>query len=168
VAEWRDEGAAEEMARVQGIVTTIRTLRAESNVKPSERLKAVIEGAGEGLRHAFERQDEYIRLLAGLESLGFEDVVSRDQGTVTRVFEGVRVHVRLPAFDVKAEIEKVRRQLDGKLKEIEALERKLSNDSFVERAPGTVVAEARERRHSLGMQRDGLEATLRELEDDRR
>jgi valyl-tRNA synthetase len=163
VEAWRDEAAADEMNLVQAVTTTIRTARAERGIKPSLKVGATIEGADERQRQILGRDGEYVQLLAGLEAFEFADTITRAPNIVTRIVEGMRVHVEVPGFDVGEEREKVRRQLLQRQKEIAALEQKLSNASFVQKAPASVVEDVRNKKASLGVQLEKLETTLREL-----
>jgi len=158
-----DERVTAVMDLLQGVITTIRTARAERSVKPSARIRAAIEGAAAADRAALEQHGEYVRLLAGLESLGFAGGVPRSPDMVTRVFRDMRIHIELPETDHTAEVEKLRKKLADKERELASIEKKLASESFVSRAPAQVVEETRARRRSLILEREKLEHTLREL-----
>jgi valyl-tRNA synthetase len=49
------------------------------------------------------------------------------------------------------------------VKQIESIDQKLSNESFVAKAPAPVVEGARKRRQELTVERQKVEDTLREL-----
>ena len=162
-ADWEDEDAARELELLQGIVTTIRTARAERNVKRSAKIGAMVEGASGEEQRVLNEQSAAIATLAGLDAFECAGAAPRGADTVTRVFGSMRVHIRMPHGDPGAEVEKLRKKLADIDRELASIERKLASESFVARAPQEVVEDARARRESLASQRGRLEATLQEL-----
>jgi valyl-tRNA synthetase len=161
-----DESVVAEIDLLQGIVTTIRTARAERTVKPSERISATIEGAGADQVRILSEQKGYVLALAGLSSLALGDAASAPaEGTeiVTRVYNDLRVHIRMPQADRGAELDKLRKKVAEIEREIAGIDGKLANESFVSRAPAKVVDDARARRQALDVQLQKLQHTLREM-----
>jgi len=145
------------------VVTTIRTARAERTVKPSVRIGAALEGARPEQRQALEAQKPYILTLAGLTTFDFVSAAPGGEDVVTRVFGDLRVHILMPHTDRSAEIEKLRKQLGDKVREVGNLDQKLGNQSFVAKAPAHVVEGAKAQRERLLLERRKIEETLREL-----
>ncbi|MDA1092799.1 MAG: valine--tRNA ligase [Acidobacteria bacterium] len=163
-AGWRDDAAVVTLELVQEVTTTIRTVRAELGVPPSQKLTLLIEGASGAHRQELESHAEYVRRLARLESFSFADAVEQDAGTVRRVVGDMRLHLPLAGVvDQSAERSRVERELDKLGKQLASLNAKLSNPQFRERAAPEVVAEAvaqQEKAHSRLQQ---LEQILAEL-----
>jgi valyl-tRNA synthetase len=153
----------EEIALMQGVVTTIRTARAERTVKPSVRVGASLEGAGPGQQRILEAQKPYILALAGLSGFDFVASAPGGEDVVTRVFGDLRVHILMPHTDRSAEIDKLRKQLGDKVREMGNIDQKLANESFVSKAPAHVVEGARAQREKLMLEQRKIEETLREL-----
>jgi valyl-tRNA synthetase len=167
-ADWADGDAARELELVQGIVTTIRTARAERNVKRSAKVGVIVEGATSEEERVLTEQSASIATLAGLDAFECAGAAPGGADTVTRIFGSIRVHIRMPHGDRGAEVEKLRKKLADIERELASIERKLASESFVARAPHEVVEATRVRRESLTSQREKLEATLEELgEQDR-
>jgi len=162
-ADWVDDASEGDIALVQGVVTTIRTARAERTVKPSVRIGAALEGARPEQRQALEAQKPYILTLAGLTTFDFVSTAPGGEDVVTRVFGDLRVHILMPHTDRSAEIEKLRKQLGDKVREVGNLDQKLGNQSFVAKAPAHVVEGAKAQRERLLLERRKIEETLREL-----
>jgi valyl-tRNA synthetase len=165
-ADWADEGAVGEIELVQGVVTTIRTARAERTVKPSEKICATIEGATPEQARVLDEQKGYIIALAGLTSLVLgAGTPAAAPGTeiVTRVFEHLRVHIQMPQADRGAELEKLRKKLAEIERAMAGIDGKLANESFVSRAPAKVVDDARAQRKALDVQWQKLQDTLKEM-----
>jgi valyl-tRNA synthetase len=165
-ADWADQAAVGEIELLQGIVTTIRTARAERTVKPSERISATVEGAGAFAVRVLGEQKGYVLALAGMTSLAFSDAAPTPaEGTeiVTRVFNDLRVHIQMPQADRGAELEKLRKKVADTEREMVSIDGKLANESFVSRAPAKVVDDTRTRRSALEVQLQNLQDTLREM-----
>jgi valyl-tRNA synthetase len=160
-----DEAAARELELLQGIVTTIRTARAERNVKPSAKVGVVVEGATGEEQRVLGEQSASVAMLAGLDRFEHAGVAPGGPDTVTRLFGSIRVHIRMPHGDRDAELEKLQKKLTHIEKELASVEQKLASESFVARAPQQVVEDARTRRQSLASQREKLRATLEDLGD---
>jgi valyl-tRNA synthetase len=161
--DWVEGEAEREVALLQGGVITIRTARAERRVKPSARVSAVLEGASPEHQRVLRSQETYLRTLAGLASFEFGDGAPGGEDVVTRVLGDLRVHIQLPHTDRGAEIEKLRRQLADKVREVANVDGKLASQAFVSKAPAHVVEGARAQREKLLVEQRRLEETLRDL-----
>jgi valyl-tRNA synthetase len=136
-----DPEAEAAMARVQEAVTAIRRLRDEAGVKPGVRLPA----SGAGLDPAVA---EHIASLARLE-------LSTNGGDPVATIAGVRI-LASDEFDSAAlakRIEDRRKELDG---EIVRIEKKLSNQGFVAKAPADVVEAEKEKLEGYQREREAL------------
>jgi valyl-tRNA synthetase len=164
-ADWADAAAEADVAYIQTIVTTIRTVRSERAVPPSKRITAIIDEADAHARATLEQYAPYIRLLAGLETLEFRGDVAASIDTVKRVLEHAHVFVPLAGVvDHQAEIEKIKKELAGLAKEADGIARKLGTASFVERAPASVVADTKTRASQITERQQKLEVQLAELD----
>jgi valyl-tRNA synthetase len=162
--DWVDASVDPELAIIQGIVTTIRTARAERQVKPSVKLMATLEGARPEQQKTLTEQMRYVLSLAGLTAFDFASSAPTGEDVVTRVFQDLRVHIQMPHIDRSAELEKMRKQLADKSREIANIDAKLSNETFVSRAPAHIVDGARAQREKLVAEQRKIEETLKELE----
>ena len=161
--EWVDEESQVEIELLQAIVTTIRTARAERTVKPSVRILASLEGASPEQQRILTGLRSYVTALAGLTRFEFVGAAPSGDDLVTRVVDDLRVHIEMPHADRGAEIEKLKKHHADTEKQIDSIDQKLSNESFVGKAPAQVVEGARKRRQELTVERQKVEDTLREL-----
>ena len=123
-----------------------------------------LEGAAADDRALLETHADYVRRLAGLESFAFADTVDHDRDTVRRVVRQMRLHLPLAGIiDRAAETTRVQRDLDKINKQLRALEGKLGNPKFRERAAAEVVAEAEVLRQGALVRHEQLERILAEL-----
>ncbi len=162
--EWAAPDAERDVAYLQEIVTTIRTVRAERGVPPARKISAVIDEADETARRMIEANAPYLRQLAGLESLELRADVSAGADTVKRVLAHAHVYVLLAgAVDREAEIEKLRKELANLVREADSLTRKLATPGFVDRAPASLVEDTRARVVHLADRQVRLTDMLKDL-----
>jgi valyl-tRNA synthetase len=164
VPEWAAPDAERDVAYLQEIVTTIRTVRAERGVPPARKVTAVIDETDGDARRMIEANAAYLRQLAGLETLELRAEESAGADTVKRVLAHAHVYVLLAgAIDRAAEVDKLRKELANLVRETESLDRKLATPAFVERAPASLVDDTRARVAHLAERRVRLTDMLKDL-----
>jgi valyl-tRNA synthetase len=82
---------------------------------------------------------------------------------VSDLVDSAEIFVPLAGIDVRKVRERWQKRLSELAKEMERVERRLSNPQFVERAPAEVVAAERQRLSELRQQRETLERRLKSL-----
>ncbi|MBR2292722.1 MAG: valine--tRNA ligase [Clostridia bacterium] len=135
------ESDAEKMSRVITAIKAIRARRNEMNVPPSRKAKVYI---GTKYTDAFNESTAvfFTRLASASEveiAAGFEDVLSADDA-VQIVTESATILLPLSDIvDTEKEIARLEAEQKKLTGEIERLEKKLSNEGFVAKAPAAVV-----------------------------
>ena len=142
-----DADAVAEMEWVVGLISAIRTARAEMNVPAAAELSAiVIESTGDG-RAWIGRHRAQILRLARLASLDPADATQRPrQGALQVVHEGATILLDLAgAIDFAKERARLEREAANYRQEISKSEQKLANPQFVAKAKPEAIEEQRER-----------------------
>ncbi len=138
---------ADEMAFVQEVISAIRTIRAELNIKPSYRLTAVLRPASPEQAALLEANRGFIDL-ARLEKLTIDAGAHAPKASASSVVRGCEVIVLLSgAVDFKAELARLDKEIGKVDKDLAALSAKLGNAGFVSRAPAELV-ESEKARHA--------------------
>jgi len=172
-----DETAEREIASLKAIVNATRNLRSENGIPPGQRVPLEIEGGAKSV----ERYAPYMEALARLESV---KVVTRPHwvsaliaffrlgltstpasfatNTPTAVVGDFRLKLKIEV-DVAAERARLRKEISRIEGEIGKASAKLSNPSFVERAPPAVVAQEKERLANFSATLDKLKPQLDKL-----
>ena len=162
-AELEDARAEAQFERVKQAIERIRAIRADYRVPPKTRLSAAILSRGADDLEAFAGERDTIMRLGQLERLSFNGE-SSGAGAHAVLGDGTEVFVALEgAIDLTQECRRLsteRERLDQLLK---SLTTKLSNESFVARAPADVVAKEREKEREWRFQRDVLDGKLKSL-----
>lgn len=127
------------------LISSVRSLRAEMNLPAGARLMVWLQGANaESLKH-LQQFKTIICSLARLEDIaGYNGDVTPDM--VQSVFREASLLIPLKGVvDFAAERERLQKELAVLEQNLAGYERKLSNPSFVERAPAAVVDEEKRR-----------------------
>ncbi|MCI9544607.1 MAG: valine--tRNA ligase [Acutalibacter muris] len=125
-----------EMEKVMELVTAVRTRRSEMNVPPSRKAHLYIET---GVPEAFDTEKESIARLAycsGVETGESFNV----PGAVVVVTSGCRAYLPMDdLIDREAEVKRLTKELESAKKQLETVENKLGNETFMSKAPANVI-----------------------------
>ncbi len=151
---WQNAGVSESMQRIQELISAMRTARAENNVDPRKWVTVYLR-CGEESRNLVESQ------LANLKRLvRAREVVLSDGFPVDRLYlQGVTALGEFAlllddVIDIDVETQRLQKELQKLESEWLSLEKKLTNQGFLEKAPAEVVAGARSRQDEVQELRD--------------
>ncbi|WP_317493665.1 valine--tRNA ligase [Haloechinothrix sp. LS1_15] len=159
-AGYADDATTTRIGDVQKLVTEIRRFRADQGLGPGQRVSARMSGPGLGDVAGHEAA---VRTLTRLteQGEGFSAGAAIEVG-----LSGGSVHVELDlsgTIDVAAERKRLEKDLATARKELEQNDKKLTNQSFVEKAPEEVVAKVRERKRAAESDIERIESRLATL-----
>ena len=161
--EFDDPVADREFSRVKTVIELIRSIRAEYRVAPKTRLRATIVARGNDRPAMFDGERETIVRLGQLESLAL-DGGSQGVGAHAVFGDGSEVIVALEGtIDVQQECRRLSDELGRLDRQLTTLAARLTNESFVARAPQDVVAREREKEKAWRDQRTVLAGKLKSL-----
>ncbi|HWC73800.1 MAG TPA: valine--tRNA ligase [Gemmatimonadales bacterium] len=164
--ELEDPVADREFSRVRTVIEQIRSIRAEYRVAPKTRLRATIVARGNDKPATFQGEMDTIARLANLDNLEILDNHGVRQGVGAHaVFgDGSELVVALEGtIDVQQECRRLSDELGRLEQQLTNLATRLTNESFVARAPKDVVAREREKEKAWRDQRDVLAGKLKSL-----
>src|SRR5882672_5537119 len=154
-SELEDADADAQFARVKTAIERIRSIRAEYRISPKTRLAAAIVLRGGDRAATFEGERETITRLAHLETLALNGAAVPPGGAHAVFGDGSEVVVALEgSIDVQQECKRLAAESERLEKLISGLTARLSNETFVSRAPAEVVAREREKERTWREQRD--------------
>ncbi len=159
-ATWRSEKAESEFERLQTLVRTIRDVRGQQKVHPRRKITLHVdsETATELVQSA-----EIVAALAGVGEIAGPDVQRPDNAVALR-FSDRELHLSdlTDALDADAERERLEREIGEHEKSLAALDKRLSNPGYTDKAPAHLVEETRSQRakaaEELAAARNALEA----------
>lgn len=141
-------------------ISSIRSLRSAMNLPAGAKLKAFVK-ADQNDREIIACQNTLICNLARLESLQPLGDTPITKDMVQTVCRNATILIPLKGVvDFAAERQRLQKELDTLNKNLEGYARKLSNQSFVERAPAAVVAEEKRRQNEAMENKAKVEEAL--------
>ncbi|WP_020178354.1 valine--tRNA ligase [Methylopila sp. M107] len=157
-----DAEAENEIGWLVELVTELRSARTEMGVAPGATLPLVIVGADAAQTDRATRSAPTLARIARVSNVSFADVAPK--GAIQLLVRGEVVAVPLEGVvDIEAERQRLSKERDKTLGEIKRIDGKLSNESFVARAPEEVVEAEREKRADYEARLAKIEAALRQL-----
>ncbi len=161
----RDRQGEEEMGILQQTISTVRTIRGENSVPPGAWVTIKVKPTSEITRRVLEEnQDAVVGHLTRSEKLSFCE--ERPKKSAASPIQGGELFLPLEGLiDFESEVVRLRKALKKAEKDLQSVQRKLSNPKFLERAPQEVVKENRARMERNGNRVHSLRASLAQFED---
>jgi len=157
----RDAAAETEMQTIQELVRAVRSVRLLTGIAERKPLAARVSAPRPAERRVLERHAETVRALAFLDAMEVGERVERPPASAAAVAGSIEAFVPLPD---EVDLEKLRAALVKRAEKtkagIESIDKKLSNQAFVERADPEVVAEERSRRAELALELELLDKNV--------
>lgn len=162
-ADWEDEAAERAIAELQEVIGAVRGIRSEYGIQPAARVPVRIAGSDEAVA-SMEASRRALRDLARVEELSFGGA-DGEIGASAVLRSGTEVFIPLAGvIDLDRERARLREEITRIDGQITGGEKKLSNESFVARAPENVVTYERDKLASFREQRGKLADKLAALE----
>lgn len=147
--------------RIQSIIREIRKIRSQFSINPKIKLKAILLQPID----FFEESQHYITNLAGLENVEFNPDAKKPPKCAVGIAESTKIYVPLGDFiDIKKEKERLRKDLDKKVKDFDTYNARLSNKGFTDKAPQEKVEEFKQKVEILKKEILEIEEALKSLE----
>lgn len=160
------EDAEQGMARLQELVTTVRSLRKEYGVGEGAPVELVLKGAPGPFREVLDGTDALLEALARVRAIEYGNPEGRGAGATAVLKNGTEVFLPLEGLvDLQAERERLRAEIERLTDQLAGAERKLANEQFVTKAPEAVVQKERDKAATFRDQRDKLREKIRTLGD---
>jgi valyl-tRNA synthetase len=154
-----DAQAEREMDVLSRAIDGARSLRGEVNLPPNQKVPLRLFARDEILFRRHERAFQHLANASEVVLRGMD--APRPRGAAVHVEPEVEVHLPLAGLiDFGAEQARVGKELQRIDGELAAIEKRLGNQGFVERAPKEVVEKDRARAEELGAKREKLSRHL--------
>ena len=161
-AELIDEAAESEMQAIIDLISRVRNIRSEMNIKPADRISIVL-GPGSGKTQAFLTAKEQIMRIARASEVNVGEAPKASARAV--LAGGAEVAIPLEGLiDFEQERQRLNREQEKLQAEAAKLEAQLGNPNFVERAPAERVNEVRARIADIAQRSSQLRQTVENLQ----
>ncbi|MGX6590783.1 valine--tRNA ligase [Cetobacterium ceti] len=135
-----DENVEKSFEYIQGLISSLRNIKAERGISPAKEVKVVIRTKNSMELKTLEDNYIFITKLAKIEELTFGEDLEAPEQSGFRVNGDSEVYMILTGLlDVEAEVKKIKEQLVKVEKELEKVNRKLSDEKFLGKAPEHIL-----------------------------
>ena len=159
-----DEVAANAVSWLKTFVLGVRRIRAESNLEPNRKLRIKVVGGSAAEREWLLAQESFIKQLARVEHIERVESIDDPEATTALAGDTTILIPLLDLIDPVVERERITKELVRLQQDLERIQGKLANESFVAKAPVAVVDKERKRASDLDDQITRLAAQLTRLQ----
>ena len=155
--EQMDEKAAEEMEFLMDFIRSVRTVRNEMNTPLSKPIN-IIAKVSDAAHYAILKENEsYIARFSNPEEFVYGEDVEAPSDAVTSVITGAEIYLPLAGLiNIEDEIVRLEKEAEKLQQEVNRVEKKLSNEKFVAKAPAAVVEAERAKGADYQAQREAV------------
>ena len=162
----QDAEAETQIEWLKSVITGIRNIRGEANIKPNQPVPVFFQG-GEAQEKALSSAAEpMLRKLANVQEIGWLADDAEPPPNALALVGKLKVMVPLAGLiDKDAEMTRLNKEIEKVSGDMQRIEKKLANENFVAKAPAEVVAKEREKQNELGQRLAALTEQITKLEE---
>ena len=161
----KDGQAEQEMAFLQELIGSIRTVRAEMNVPPGKKARLLHGQLPAEKADLLSRYAGYVQQLARVEQIESLEDKSSLKSTAAIVVENLEFFLPLEGLiDLDKEQQRLEKELARLEKQVSGLQKKLNNQDFLEKAPAHVVEQEKEKLRNVSEKIKKIQQNLRRLQ----
>lgn len=159
-----NEQVENEMAFVQNVIESIRNIRGEMQIPPSKEISLVMKLSSNRTATSIQKYEGYLKRLARVSSLAFLEDHKRPKLSASAVIQGEELFIPLAGLiDAEAEKARLSKEIERVSGLLKAVQSKLHNSSFVDKAPKEVVEKEREKLNNFGVTLEKLQKNFEAL-----
>jgi valyl-tRNA synthetase len=151
VADWpiyseqlMDENSAKAMTLLMEIIRSVRNIRAEVSVPLSRPIEIIIKPTATEDVRIIANNQAYISRFCNPSTLTIDSAIKAPEKAMSAVVTGAEIYLPLAGLvDITQELARLEKELNELNFEVERVEQKLQNESFVAKAPDAVIAAER-------------------------
>ena len=152
-----DEAAAEKMEFLMDFIRSVRTSRNEMNTPLSKPIAIVAKTSSADIQAILSENESYIARFCNPESFEYGLEVEAPSHAVTSVISGAEIYLPLAGLiNIDDEIVRLEKEAAKLQDEVNRVEKKLSNEKFVAKAPEAVVEAERAKGKEYADQRQAV------------
>ncbi|MBA4496140.1 valine--tRNA ligase [Paenactinomyces guangxiensis] len=144
-------------------IRAVRNIRAEMEVAPKHEIELLIRPDADTTA-AIKNNEPAIRRLCGVSNLTIDPNLERPEKSMTAVVTGAELFLPLAGLvDIEQTVARLNAELKKLNAEVERVEKKLSNQGFVAKAPAHIVEAERKKGEEYKEKREKVLARLAEI-----
>lgn len=173
VSEWptvRDEfeaqDAVKDMDLLKDVIRSVRNIRSEVNAPPSKPVELRIKAANENIRERLNKNRDYLENFCKPSSLEIDTHLTPPGKSMSAIVTGAELYLPLAGLiDIDEEVKRLEKEREKLNNEVERVQKKLSNDHFVKKAPEHIVNEEKDKEKDYLEKRRKVEERIAELKE---
>ena len=148
---------SETMSTLKEIVTSVRTIRSELNILPSKKIDVLISVNNANDKKLFEDLKDTITSLSKIDNLEIDLNIKKPKKSAVGICKKCVAYVPLgDLVDTDSEIKRLTKRLNEVKDFINAIEKKLKNKSFIDKAPENIVNNEKSKLNDFIVERDKI------------
>ena len=141
-----DQNAIDEIEWIKNFIIGIRQIRSGMDIKPSKALPVLLQNGSDNDKALFETHENYLKKLAKLESITWLNKGDDAPESATALVGEMKLLIPMAGLiDKDAELKRLDKETEKLIKPIKALEGKLLNPGFTDKAPEAVVQKEKDK-----------------------
>ncbi|OAB46672.1 valine--tRNA ligase [Paenibacillus glacialis] len=153
-----------EMNMLMDIIRTVRNIRAEVNVPMSKKVELIVKAGSADVFGIVSRNENYVKRFCNTSSFEVGVDIPAPEKSMIAVVSGAELYLPLAGLiDIAQEIARLEKEVQTLNDEVDRVEKKLSNQGFVAKAPAKVIDEERAKQADYSDKRSKVLARIEEL-----
>ena len=146
---WVDETAEPQMELLKGVISSVRTIRAQMNVPPNKYADMVVH-CNPKQKSILNSYSKIICSLARIDKITTSGGGNKPLNSATSIVDGMEIFIPLEGLiDFDLERNRLQKRIDEIESHLEVLSQKLNKKDFLNRAPENVVKREKEKREEM-------------------
>ncbi|MBU0485619.1 MAG: valine--tRNA ligase [Proteobacteria bacterium] len=163
---WENDEIESATTLFMGVVTGIRNIRSEMMVHPSAEIEAIIICQDPGKLASLNLVAKSISGITRTKSLEIVAQGTHPEGAASYIYEDIEIYVPMKGLvDVEKETAKLNKEKEKIDKDLERTNGKLTNETFMGKAPAEVIAKEKEKQEALTAKLAKVEEGIKRLQD---
>jgi valyl-tRNA synthetase len=159
----RNESAYSTWMMLKNIVSEIRSFQQQSGLSADVNLDVFLE-INEKFLHPLRKNENLIKQLARLSSLTIEVKIDPPQQSLITVGKGFKIYIPVAHLvDLSKERQRLEKESNRLEKILFGLRKKLSQQSFLQKAPSDIIETTRQQEKNLSEQKRNIDLSLQSL-----
>jgi valyl-tRNA synthetase len=155
----------DEMNIITSAIGAIRNIKASLNIPPSKTIDLYVRGP-ELESTIIEKNINLLNRLAKIDHIETGDNIKKPNQSATAIMKNIELFIPLKGLiDLNEEIARLEKQIEDMNGRLNAINRKLDNQNFVNRAPKQVVDHEKNKKADYELQLKKIEDNLKSLKD---
>ena len=161
-----DQKTYAEVEWLKSAVSGIRNIRGESKIKPSTKIEILLQNGSEQDRNYVKNTEILLKRSANVDKISWLESNATPPTHALCLIGDLKLMVPLSGLiDIQGESNRIKKELNRHNEEVERLEKKLSNDKFIQNAPNEVVEKEKNKLAELQASREILLQQAKDLEN---